>query len=111
MYEEKISSSVLQWYYTLVDFRQNHSALIDGDYTEIDSSSEQIYAFIRENGDEQLVVAVNFTGEDAAFDLSECGIKDVADEDILLSSYSQISDIAASADVLRPYEARVVRIG
>lgn len=110
VYEEKISSSVLQWYYTLVDFRQNHSALIDGDYTEIDSSSEQIYAFIRENGDEQLAVAVNFTGEDAVLDLSECGIKDGADADILLSSYSQISDIAASADVLRPYEAIVVRI-
>ena len=65
---------------------------------------------MRENEDEQLVVAVNFTGEDAVLDFSECGIKDVADADILLSSYSQISDIAASADVLRPYEAIVVRI-
>ena len=103
-------ASVLSWYVTLVDFRKKNEVLIDGNYTEIDASSEQVYAFLRENEDEKLLVAVNFTGENAAVDLSESGIDSTADAEILLSSYEGIDESRASAEVLRPYEAIIARV-
>ena len=98
-------ASVLSWYHTLADFKKAHPVLIDGDYTEINASSEQIYTFIRENEDEKLLVAVNFTGENAAVDLSELG----ADTELLISSYASIDGSEADAEMLRPYEAVIAR--
>ena len=103
-------ASVLSWYVTLVDFRKKNEVLIDGNYTEIDTSSEQVYAFLRENEDEKLLVAINFTGENAAVDLSVAGINSLADAEILLSSYEGIDESRASAEVLRPYEAIIARV-
>ena len=102
--------SVLAWYVTLVDFRKNNAVIIDGDYAEIDAASEQVYAFTRENEDEKILVAVNFTGDTVMPDLSGAGLEDASHARILLSSYTDISASAARADLLRPYEAIVVRI-
>ena len=102
--------SVLKWYITLVDFRKMNDVLIDGDYTEIDAANEQAYVFLRENEDEKLLVAVNFTGENVAVDLSESNIDSMMDLEILLSSYEGIDETAANSEVLRPYEAIVARV-
>ena len=103
-------ASVLEWYYRLVDFRQANDVLIGGDYSEIAHSSEQIYAFTREDADEKLLVAVNFTGETVAIDLSEAGVEDANGVQVLLSSYAGIDETEARADSLRPYEAIVVKV-
>ena len=109
--EKADPASVLRWYYLLTAFRQENAVLIDGSYREIAADSEQVYAFIRENGERKLLVAVNFTGEEAGFDLSEAGISDPADAAILLSSYQDIETENALPGVLRPYEAVVIGIG
>jgi len=93
-----------------VDFRKKNEVLIDGSYTEIDASSEKVYAFLRENEDEKLLVAVNFTGENTAVDLSGSGIDSLMDVEILLSSYEGIDSTGENAEVLRPYEAIVARV-
>ncbi len=103
-------TSVLEWYITLVDFRKTNEVLIDGNYTEIDASSEQVYVFLRENENENLLVAVNFTGENTAVDLSEANIDSVADVEVLRSSYGGIDENGANAEVLRPYEAIVASV-
>ena len=103
-------ASVLEWYITLADFRKMNEVLIGGNYTEIDADSEQVYVFLREDEDEKLLVAVNFTGEDAAVDLSESGIRSMTEPEILLSSYEGIDETEANAEWLRPYEAIVARI-
>ena len=103
-------ASVLDWYYTLVDFRQANDVLVDGDYCEIAASSEQVYAFTREDEDEKLLVAVNFTGDDVTVDLSEAGVDSIADAEILLSSYEDIAEAEARTEALRPYEAIIVRV-
>lgn len=110
--EEEASdpASVLEWYYTLVDFRQANEVLIDGDYNEIAASSEQVYAFTRENEAEKLLVAVNFTGEDVPVDLSEAGVESVATAEVLLSSYDDLVETEARAEMLRPYEAIIVKV-
>jgi alpha-glucosidase len=104
-------ASVLEWYHTLADFRQANGVLLDGDYREIDADSEQVYAFTRENGDDKLLIAVNFTGEEAAVDLTGSGAQSFADMEILLSSYDDTDKAGARPEALRPYEAIVARIG
>jgi len=102
-------TSVLDWYLRLVDFRSDNEVLIDGSYTEVFPDSEQVYAFTRENGDAKLLIAVNFTGGEVQIDLSEAGIASPEDAEILLSSYEDIDDAKPSAEMLRPYEAIIVR--
>lgn len=104
-------ASVLAWYLTLVDFRQDNEVLVNGDYREIAVSSEQIYAFTRENGDDKLLIAVNFSGSDAPVDLSDSGVKSSSDMEILLSSYDDTDKTGHRPDALRPYEAIIARIG
>ena len=103
-------ASVLAWYLTLVDFRQANEVLYDGDYREIAASSEQIYAFTRENEVDKLLIAVNFSGAEAPVDLTGSGIGSFEDVEILLSSYDDIEATADRPEALRPYEAIVARI-
>ena len=108
--ESSDPASVLAWYQQVVAFRQSEDVLFDGDYREVDAPSEQIYAFTRENGDKKLLIAVNFTGEEAPVDLSGSGIQSFEDMEVLLSSYEDIEENGSSPEVLRPYEAIVARI-
>jgi alpha-glucosidase len=103
-------ASVLAWYLTLVDFRQANEVLCDGDYREVAAPSEQVYAFTRENGDDKLLIAVNFTGEEAPVDLSGSGIESFKDVEILLSSYDDVEQTGDRPEALRPYEAIVARV-
>ena len=103
-------ASVLAWYLTLADFRQANEVLCDGDYREVAPSSEQVYAFTRENGDDRLLIAVNFSGAQAPVDLSGSGIESFEGVEVLLSSYDDIEATAGSPESLRPYEAIVARI-
>lgn len=103
-------ASVLAWYLTLADFRQANEVLCDGDYREVAPSSEQVYAFTRENGDDRLLIAVNFSGAQAPVDLSGSGIESFDGVEVLLSSYDDIEATAGSPESLRPYEAIVARI-
>ena len=103
-------TSVLEWYHALVDFRQANPVLLDGDYREVDPSSEQVYAFTRENGNDRLFIAVNFTGNEVSVDLSGAGMDSFDDMKILLSSYDDIAKSGDRSEALRPYEAIVARI-
>ena len=103
-------TSVLAWYLTLADFRQANEVLCDGDYREVAASSEQVYAFTRENGSDKLLIAVNFSGTEAPVDLTGSEIASFEDVEILLSSYDDIDTTPGSPEALRPYEAIVARI-
>ena len=102
-------ASVLSYYHSLVKLRQDNAALIDGDYREIMAGSERVYAFVRENKDQKIVVAVNFTGDTVDLDLSEAGVSDPGSATVMLSNYQDIASEAATTGKLRPYEAVVLR--
>ena len=103
-------TSVLEWYQRLADFRQANEALLNGDYREVDASSEQVYAYTRENQQDKLFVAVNFSGEEATVDLSGSGIGDFSDLEVLLSSYDDTAGPGTGSQTLRPYEAVIARV-
>ena len=105
--EASDQKSVLNWYRQLVKFRNDNPVLIDGEYREIMTDSEQVYSFVRQNGDKKYIVAINYSGETVDLDLSDAGVSDPSSLTIALSSYMDISDEPADAGKLRPYEAVV----
>ena len=109
--EENDTSSVLSWYKELVSFRKDHEVMTKGSYSEIFTESNDIYAFLREDHNERLLIIVNFTGENVSYDLKTEGIYDINDENILLDSYKDFTDsINPKIGDLRPYEAIIIRI-
>ena len=65
---------------------------------------------MREDNDEKLPVAVNFTGDDVTVDLSEAGVGSTADAEVLLSSHDGIVETGARTEALMPCEAIIVRV-
>ena len=104
--ESKDADSVLSMYKTLAALRQDNPVLINGSYEEKMHDSEQIYAFIRENKDDRVLVMVNFTGENIAYETAEAGIDDEKTAELLISNYPDKSE---NFGTLRPYEAVVIR--
>ena len=62
--------SVLSWYRTLTTIRAEHEELVLGDYAELLSDSEQIYAFTRSSNDRKAIVLANFSTSPASYDAS-----------------------------------------
>ena len=104
--EQQDPDSVLSWYLTLAGFRSEHPVLLDGTYREVAGDSGQIYAYIREDGTQKLLIAVNFTGSEVPLDLGGFGEEEIR---ILLTSYDKDAD-QAQPDLLRPYEALVMEL-
>ena len=103
--EEEASDSVLNWYHTLVTFREENPVLIDGSYEEKLDNDEQIYAYLREDDSDSLLVMVNFSGEAAYYDPKAAGLM-TDGEQILLNNYGDTETVIG---MLRPYEAVIIR--
>ncbi len=73
--------SVLNWYIALKDLRDTHHELVDGNYTELLSDDESIFAYVRENDDAKAIILINFTTSPASYDASI-----VEDADLILGS-------------------------
>ena len=104
--EEQDPGSVLNWYKRLSALRKENPVLISGSYTEVLPDSETIFAYVRENDSDRLLVLVNFSGEESIYDPAEAGLSDAGKAQILLSNYE---DEKAQPGILRPYEAVVIR--
>ena len=59
------ASSLLSFYHRLIHFRRDHIALREGGYEEAIFDNDQVYAFVRTDPTERLLVAVNL-GPDQA---------------------------------------------
>lgn len=106
--EEQEPVSVLSWYQDLTAFREQNPVLIDGTYEEVLADSDEIYAYLREDDSDRLLILVNFTGEEAEYDPREAGLQEEDSPEILMSSYN---DTDGSIGTLRPYESMILRAG
>ncbi|XME03072.1 glycoside hydrolase family 13 protein [Lachnospiraceae bacterium C1.1] len=98
--ESSDENSLLSWYRKLLGVRRSRVELINGDYREIMHENEQIYAYIRDNGEKSSLVLINFSDRDAAYDPEIIG-----SYEFLISS---CGDKAAKGS-LRPYEAVIYK--
>jgi oligo-1,6-glucosidase len=102
-------NSIFYYYQKLIQLRKTVPAVVYGSYALILPEHEQIYAFTRTLEDERLLVILNFSKEPAVFALPEN--IDYSRKDVLIANYpiDPVTDIRRFT--LRPYEARVYRLG
>jgi len=93
------SDSVLNYYRDLVALRNDHDALVYGDYEEVARDDEAVCAYTRTLDSERLFVVLNFSDSEIPVDIPE-----VDGGTLLLSNYDEETRAAAT---LAPYEARV----
>mgnify|MGYP003571316891 CR=1 FL=1 len=96
--EEKDPDSVLKFYRKLSALRNSNEELIAGDYHEIFSDSEEIFAFERSLNDKKIITVVNFS-------LNPVKVpEEIANKKIILSSEKDFND-----SELKPLEARIYK--
>jgi len=60
-------TSLLSLYRRLIWYRKGSTALRWGDYRSLADAPDGVFAFVRQAGDDQLLVALNFTGDQVEF--------------------------------------------
>lgn len=90
--------SVFHYYKKLIALRKALPVFRDGTFTLLCPEDESVFAYTRDTDTEHMLVVCNFTGEDAAFTVPEA----YESAETLIANYKD------SADVLRPYEARML---
>ena len=113
--QKRDPKSILSMYKRLASLRQRLPVLLSGSYEEVLADSEEIYAYIRENEEDKLLIMVNFTGNNVSFDPAGAGIKADEKVDCILSSYDRADEKEEGKKKsykpgdLRPYEAVILR--
>lgn len=93
----KDKDSIFYYYQKLIHLRKSRDIIVDGLFQSLMAEDGQIYAYQRILGAERLVVACNFTDQEAP-----CILFDEPGEE-LISNYRFHKD-----GLLKPYEARAV---
>lgn len=73
----KDSDSMYSFYKNIIELRKNHTALFEGTYKAVDLGKDGVMAYIRESGDEKLLVIHNFKAEAQNLDLQGYEIKNI----------------------------------
>lgn len=71
--EQKEKDSILNWYIELIKLRKKYSVFSDGTFNELLSDDENIFAYVRENEKEKVVVLLNFTDTTVEYDTNAIG--------------------------------------
>lgn len=104
--ERQDPDSVYNFYRKLIRLRKEYPVFVDGKFELLLPEDEQIFAYTRTDGDHQLLVTANFTGEPA-----QCSaLKEWEGAQVLIHNYE--GGLSANRDErtlnLRPYEAVIL---
>ncbi|MBM7097727.1 alpha,alpha-phosphotrehalase [Bacillus sp. H-16] len=99
--------SVYHHYRKLIELRKTHDIITHGSYKLLMENDKQLFAYVREHGDERLLVVNNFYEEEATFE-SPVNV-DGCESEVLLSNYDD-SGSDPSSVTLRPYESVVYHL-
>ncbi|PWK16315.1 glycoside hydrolase family 13 protein [Tumebacillus permanentifrigoris] len=101
-------NSIYNYYKRLIQTRRDNLVLVYGEFDELLSDSETFYAYTRTLNEERVLVILNFTCSDQAFELPKEVTYQTAE--LLISNY----EVDPAQDIrnftTRPYEARVYRL-
>jgi oligo-1,6-glucosidase len=101
--------SILHHYRRLIKLRKQSPVVVHGRYQLLLDDHPQIYAFTRTLGDDRLLVILNFSGARPVFELPP-GLPD-AGKRLLIANYPVEPAEPVHRLPLRPWEARVYRLG
>lgn len=106
--QENDPDSVLNYYRSLIALRREHAdVIVHGEYASLLEEHEQVFAYVRRNENSQGLVLLNFSDQEAEFELpDDIGV-------CLDSAYRLLGNYAADDEggvvprTLRPYEALI----
>jgi len=101
--------SIFAYYQQLIRLRKANPVIVYGTYDLLDETDATIYAFTRTLNDDRLLIILNFTNTMPVFSIPTSIVS--ANAELLISNYPVDSPDLISNLTLRPYEARVYRIG
>lgn len=104
----KDKDSIFYYYKRLIQLRKSEPIITDGKYRLILASDSDIFAYVRETDEEQLVVLNNFYDHEVAYDLTHEGILSKEAQVLISNMDDQQGD--TKTGVLRPYESIVYHI-
>ena len=90
-------NSVFYHYQALITLRKQYSVFRDGAFILLEPESEQLFVYVRETENDQLLVVCNFTGETVPYQRPSAFSR----ARLLLSNYETVTE------ELRPYEAQL----
>ncbi|EDL55620.1 Glycosidase [Vibrio mediterranei AK1] len=100
------NESIYEYYKALIGLRREFEAVIYGDFIPLLEEHDKVFAYLRQHGEQTLLVVANFSDESVDVDL---GIEDPAQCTELLSNASiDFSDFSCLN--LEPYDAAVLRL-
>ncbi len=98
-------NSIFYYYQKLIQLRKQYPIIVYGTYDLILESDQEIYAFTRTLENNRLLIILNFTRNQPAFELPNS--ISFSNKQLLISNYAvdEVEDVRSLT--LRPYEARV----
>lgn len=97
--------SIYQYYKRMIQLRKEHPTLIYGDYQIVQGEHESIYAYIRTDKANQLLIVVNLTSHSTSIEFEESlHLKK------LLMSNREVKQPLERKMNFNPYEARIYKI-
>ncbi|MBM7540979.1 alpha,alpha-phosphotrehalase [Amphibacillus cookii] len=98
--------SIFYHYQKLIQLRKQYEIITTGDYHLLLPDHHAIFAYMRRDRDQQLIVLNNFYGDTVSYDLAKEGFENDKRPEVLISNYpDQKGDLRSG--VLRPYESVV----
>ena len=91
--------SVFHYYRRLIELRKTIPEFRDGSFTLLCPEDEQVFAYTRDTLTGHMLVVCNFSDKEATFRIPEA----FRDGEVLISNYE------GESNVLRPYEAKILR--
>lgn len=99
-------NSIFFHYQKLNQLRKQYDVITDGEFQLIVDEDDAIFAYVRNNGSEKLLVINNFYGKEHTFVLPNQLSLDEYDYEMLLSNYENSKPLGQEI-LLRPYESIV----
>ena len=103
---ENDKDSILNYFRKMIEVRKKNKALIYGDYEILDPDSENTYIFKRFLNDDEVIVALNFSGKEIKLDV----VKKIKEKKVVISNYPDSKYDSMENLILRAYEAKIIRI-
>jgi alpha-glucosidase len=104
--QERDPASVLNFYRSLIRLRRSEPALIYGRYELLMEDDPRIYAYLRADDTQRVVVITNLAPDEAHY--AHPGLM-LRHEHLLLANHAVDAHAPTERMTLRPYEARVYR--
>lgn len=100
--------SIYHYYRRMIRLRHDYPVLVYGSYQPVNEENEQIMAYIRQSGDDRVLVILNFSDQDAVFQLPN-DMKG-SNPEWLIGNRKKSSFALKQGTVLEPYETCVLKL-